>query len=97
MGFGCDIVLDCWLLLCPGIFWEVLTLWLKGYKVIVLDVPLLFDAKTDKFTKPIAVVWVHPETQARRLMGRDRSSEADAGNRINAQMRLDVKGVKQIP
>ncbi|RQO94224.1 hypothetical protein POPTR_008G053601v4 [Populus trichocarpa] len=40
-----------------GIFWEILSLWLKGYKVIVLDIPLLFEAKMDKWTKPITVVW----------------------------------------
>ncbi|TQD71688.1 hypothetical protein C1H46_042770 [Malus baccata] len=74
-----------------GIFWEILKLWMKGCKVIVLDVPLLFEAKMDKWTKPIVVVWVDPETQLRRLMSRDRTSEEDAGNRINAQMSLDIK------
>ncbi|KAF7804837.1 dephospho-CoA kinase [Senna tora] len=74
-----------------GIFWEVLKLWMKGYKVIVLDIPLLFEAKMDKFTKPIIVVWVDPATQIQRLMARDRSSEEDARNRVNAQMPLDVK------
>ena len=64
---------------------------MKGYKVIVLDVPLLFEAKMDKFTKPIIVVWVDPETQIQRLLARDKSSEEDARNRINAQMSLDVK------
>ncbi|KAK7337426.1 hypothetical protein VNO77_18000 [Canavalia gladiata] len=77
-----------------GIFWEVLKLWLKGYKVIVLDVPLLFEAKMDKFTKPIVVVSVDPETQIQRLLARDRSSEEDARNRVNAQMPLDVKRSK---
>ncbi|XP_061369413.1 dephospho-CoA kinase [Gastrolobium bilobum] len=74
-----------------GIFWRVLKLWMKGYKVIVLDVPLLFEAKMDKFTKPIIVVWVDPETQIQRLLTRDRSSEEDARDRIHAQMPLDVK------
>ncbi|KAJ6322791.1 hypothetical protein OIU77_012604 [Salix suchowensis] len=46
-----------------GIWWEILRLWLKGYKVIVLDIPLLFEAKMDKWTKPIVVVWVDTETQ----------------------------------
>lgn len=64
---------------------------MKGYKVIVLDVPLLFEAKMDKFTKPIIVVWVDPETQIQRLLARDKSGEEDARNRINAQMSLDVK------
>ncbi|KAF1869933.1 hypothetical protein Lal_00017510, partial [Lupinus albus] len=86
------------LLLAPyissGIFWAILKLWLKGHKVIVLDVPLLFEAKMDKFTKPIIVVWVDPEQQIQRLMARDKSSEEDARNRINAQMPLDVKRSK---
>jgi len=69
-------------------------LWLKGYRVIVLDVPLLFEAKIDKFTKPIIVVWVDPETQIQRLLARDKSSEEDGRNRVNAQMPLDVKRSK---
>lgn len=69
-------------------------LWLKGYKVIVLDVPLLFEAKIDKFTKPIIVVWVDPETQIQRLLARDKSSEEDGRNKVNAQMPLDGKRSK---
>ncbi|XLU30363.1 hypothetical protein S245_066429, partial [Arachis hypogaea] len=52
---------------------------------------LLFEAKMDKFTKPIIVVWIDPETQKKRLMGRDKSNEENARNRINAQMTLDLK------
>ncbi|KAI3425510.1 uncharacterized protein J3R85_010249 [Psidium guajava] len=77
-----------------GIFREILKLWLEGHKVIVLDIPLLFEAKMDKWTKPIVVVWVDPETQFRRLMARDRTNEEDARNRINAQMPLDLKRSK---
>ncbi|KAJ0110594.1 hypothetical protein Patl1_01038 [Pistacia atlantica] len=77
-----------------GIFFGILKLWIKGSKVIVLDIPLLFEAKMDKWTKPIIVVWVDPETQLRRLVGRDRTSEEDARNRINAQMPLDIKRSK---
>ncbi|KAL3531447.1 hypothetical protein ACH5RR_010769 [Cinchona calisaya] len=76
-----------------GIFWQVLKLWMKGCKIIVLDVPLLFEAKMDKWTKPIVVVWVDPETQLQRLMARDGMTEEDT-NRINAQMSLDLKRTK---
>lgn len=69
-------------------------LWVRGFKVIVLDVPLLFEAKMDKWTKPIIVVWVDPETQLKRLMERDRTSKEDAQNRINAQMSIDLKRTK---
>ncbi|XWS76535.1 hypothetical protein CRYUN_Cryun01aG0185000 [Craigia yunnanensis] len=74
-----------------GIFLEILKLWIKGHKVIILDIPLLFEAKMDKWTKPIVVVWVDPETQLQRLIERDNSTEEDARNRINAQMSLDLK------
>ena len=67
---------------------------MKGFKVIVLDVPLLFETKMDKLTKPIIVVWVDPKTQIQRLMARDRTSEEDARNRVNAQMPLDLKRSK---
>ncbi|KAG8641588.1 dephospho-CoA kinase [Manihot esculenta] len=77
-----------------GIFREILKLWLKGCKVIVLDIPLLFEAKMDKWTKPIVVVWVDSETQLQRLMKRDGSIEEDARNRINAQMSMDLKRSK---
>ncbi|MQM06807.1 hypothetical protein Taro_039636, partial [Colocasia esculenta] len=74
-----------------GIFWEIIKLWLKGCMVIVLDIPLLFEAKMDQWKKPIIVVWVDPETQLKRLMTRDKTSEEQANNRINAQMSLDWK------
>lgn len=77
-----------------GIFWEVLKLWMEGFKIIVVDVPLLFEAKMEKWTKPIVLVWVDSETQLQRLMLRDSTSEDDAQNRINAQMSLDLKKTK---
>ncbi|KAL5712983.1 dephospho-CoA kinase [Ranunculus cassubicifolius] len=77
-----------------GIFFEVFKLWMKGCKTIVLDIPLLFEAKMDLWTRPIIVVWVDPETQLQRLMARDGSSEEQASNRISAQIALDWKRAK---
>ncbi|XP_049379684.1 dephospho-CoA kinase-like [Solanum stenotomum] len=76
-----------------GMLMKVLKLWIKGCSIIVVDVPLLFDAKVDKWTKPIVVIWVDPETQLQRLMTRDGSME-EAKSRINAQMSLDLKRSK---
>lgn len=70
---------------------EVLKLWIKGFKVVDLDVPLLFKAKIDKWTKPIVLVWLDRDTQLERLMARDRTSKKDARNRINAHMPLEIK------
>jgi dephospho-CoA kinase len=64
---------------------------MKGCKVIVLDIPLLFETKMDRWTNPVIVVWVNPETQIERLMSRDGCSEEQAQNRINAQLALDWK------
>ena len=64
---------------------------MKGCKVIVLDIPLLFETRMDRWTNPIIVVWVNPETQIERLMSRDSCSEEQAQNRINAQLALDWK------
>ncbi|KAL3644783.1 hypothetical protein CASFOL_009963 [Castilleja foliolosa] len=77
-----------------GILLEVFKLWMKGCKIIVLDVPLLFEAKMDKWTKPIIVVWADPETQLQRLMARDGSTVEEAKSRIDAQMSLDLKRTK---
>ncbi|XP_021765332.1 dephospho-CoA kinase-like [Chenopodium quinoa] len=77
-----------------GILQETLKLWLKGHKVIVLDVPLLFEAKMDKWTKPIITVWVDRETQLKRLVSRDGINDEEANNKINAQMSLDSKRSK---
>ncbi|CAL9242207.1 unnamed protein product [Arabidopsis halleri] len=77
-----------------GIFWEILKQWVSGAKVIVVDIPLLFEVKMDKWTKPIVVVWVSQETQLKRLMERDGLSEEDARNRVMAQMSLDSKRSK---
>jgi dephospho-CoA kinase len=77
-----------------AILWEVIKLWLKGCKVIILDIPLLFETKMNIWTQPVLVVWVDPETQIQRLIARDGISEEQAKNRIEAQMPLDLKREK---
>ncbi|CAL4942957.1 unnamed protein product [Urochloa decumbens] len=74
-----------------GIFWKIAKLWMKGCKVIALDIPLLFETKMDRWTNPVIVVWVNLETQIERLMSRDGCSEEQSQNRINAQLALDWK------
>ncbi|KAK4486841.1 hypothetical protein RD792_006567 [Penstemon davidsonii] len=70
---------------------EMFKLWIKGCKIIVLHVPLLFEAKMCKWTKPIIFVWVNTDTQLQRLMARDGTTAEEASSRINAQMSLDLK------
>lgn len=60
-------------------------------QVLVLDIPLLYEAKMDKICDKVWVVWVDRETQIRRLMKRDGYTREEAEIRINSQMSLDEK------
>lgn len=62
-------------------------------KVIVLDVPLLFEAGLDIMVDETWVVYVDRETQLQRLIARDGLSYEEANKRIQAQMSLEKKRV----
>ncbi|MGR6836858.1 dephospho-CoA kinase [Syntrophomonas erecta] len=59
--------------------------------VVVLEIPLLYEANMEKICDQVWVVWVDGETQVSRLMERENMSREDALHRINAQMSLDEK------
>ena len=59
-----------------------------GEKVIVLDVPLLFESGWDAMTDAVWVVYVDAAVQLRRLVERNRLPEALAKQRIASQMPL---------
>ncbi len=63
----------------------------SGKEIVVLDVPLLFEAGWDSFCDEVWVVFVPQETQERRLMQRDRLTAEQARARINAQMSMEEK------
>ena len=63
----------------------------KHFPVIILDVPLLFEAGWDKMTEENCLVFVDEATQLARLMRRNGYTEAEARGRIAAQMPLSEK------
>lgn len=63
----------------------------KGEKVIVLDIPLLFESKLTHLVEKIIVVYVDREVQVKRLMERNGLSLEEAEARINSQMPLSEK------
>jgi len=65
--------------------------WLRGCRVVVLDAPLLFEAKISWLTRPIVVVSCNEETQLQRLRARDGLSEQQARDRIGSQLPLKWK------
>ncbi|MER2063038.1 MAG: dephospho-CoA kinase [Alkalibacterium sp.] len=64
------------------------------HDLIVLDIPLLYEAGYDKVVDEVMVVYVDYETQLNRLKKRDQLTEAAAVKRIEAQESLEAKKVK---
>ncbi|MFY9393587.1 MAG: dephospho-CoA kinase [Halanaerobiales bacterium] len=60
-------------------------------KIIVLDVPLLFEAGLEKMVDESWLVYVDRETQLERLMARDGLSYQEANKRIKSQLSLEKK------
>jgi len=58
---------------------------------VVLDVPLLVEAGTDRGYESVVVVAAHPETQVRRLVVHRGMTEDGARARVAAQAPLDAK------
>ncbi|KAK1781538.1 dephospho-CoA kinase-domain-containing protein [Copromyces sp. CBS 386.78] len=65
----------------------VLKAYVKGYRAVVLDVPLLFESQLDKYCGTVLVVGVKdPQIQMERLRARDpHLSAEDAENRVRSQ------------
>lgn len=54
--------------------------------IAIIDAALMIESESYKRFKKLIVVWCEPAIQLRRLMQRNDLSEADALQRINAQM-----------
>lgn len=70
----------------------------SGAPLVVLDIPLLFEGRKAGTGSAAAMaydawvlVWVTPETQIERTMGRDGCTREEALRRIAAQMPIDEK------
>jgi len=59
--------------------------------VLVLDIPLLYEARLDKLTDQVWVVWLDRESQIARLQERNGFTREEAEKRINSQMSLAEK------
>lgn len=75
----------------PAVRWEmfkaVAGCYLRGHWAVVLDIPLLFESRLDRFCGTTVVVAVRdPEVQMRRLTERDAHlTREDAENRVRSQ------------
>jgi dephospho-CoA kinase len=60
-------------------------------RLIVVDVPLLFESEMQTYFERIMVVYVPRDVQLVRLMERDKLSAEDAERRLAAQMDIEEK------
>lgn len=67
---------------------------LNEESIIVLDVPLLFEAKMEKYCDSIICVYTDKETQIDRLRKRGHLTREAAIQRIDSQMSLEIKKEK---
>ena len=65
-----------------------------GAKVVVMEVPLLYETGMDALCDEVWVARLDPETQIIRLMNRDRLTREQALARIGSQMPLAEKAAK---
>lgn len=60
-------------------------------KLVVVDVPLLFESKLEGMFSEIMLVYIPKELQLTRLMHRDGLTAEQAESRLNAQMPIEDK------
>lgn len=64
---------------------------LSESKVVVMDIPLLYENELEHTVDEVWVVYVSYDIQKMRLMKRNELSESEADARINSQMSMDEK------
>lgn len=60
-------------------------------KVIMVDIPLLYEKKLDKLFDKVIVVWVPQKMQISRLRRRDGLTHSQIRSRMKAQLPLSIK------
>lgn len=70
---------------------KIISLIKKRDRIIVLDIPLLFEAKMEYLVNLILVAYVDEPTQIERLMKRDQIDEVMATRKVKSQMNIEEK------
>ncbi|WP_102345318.1 dephospho-CoA kinase [Bacillus sp. Marseille-P3661] len=63
----------------------------NGEKVVILDIPLLFESKLTHLVEKTLLIYVDDTIQLQRLMARNNLTEQEALARIRSQMPLEDK------
>lgn len=63
----------------------------QNQKLVIVDVPLMYEKGYDEWMDQVAVVYCTPEQQIKRLMQRNQLTEKEAKQRINSQLPIEMK------
>lgn len=74
--------------------WDEVEKLKKDYKIIVVDIPLLFEINMEKEVDKVLLIYSSKEIQIKRIMNRDGRTREEAIKIINSQMPLYKKREK---
>lgn len=63
----------------------------QNQKLVIVDVPLMYEKGYDEWMDQVAVVYCTPEQQIKRLMQRNQLTEKEAKQRIDSQLPIEMK------
>ncbi|KAF3986623.1 hypothetical protein FT663_04344 [Candidozyma haemuli var. vulneris] len=75
--------------------WQLVKAYTGGHKMVILDVPLLFESGIHSVCGATVTVFTEKEVQLKRLLERNPElTEEDARNRIESQLSNDVRNYR---
>lgn len=63
----------------------------QNQKLVIVDVPLMYEKGYDEWMDQVAVVYCTPKQQIKRLMQRNQLTEKEAIQRIDSQLPIEMK------
>ena len=74
-----------------GIILKLLYYWSSGHRVIILDIPLLFELGLDHLMSEVILIYCSPTIQRHRLKHRDGFTMEQTSARLHSQIQLAEK------
>lgn len=63
----------------------------QNQKLVIVDVPLMYEKGYDEWMDQVAVVYCTPNQQLKRLMQRNQLTEREAKQRMDSQLPIEMK------